>query len=331
MDKATRGTPALFGQMAVLGDPVRSRLLLLLERNELTVGELCRVVQAPQSTVSRQLKTLADGGWVSSRADGTARRYAMAPEATDAARRGLWLLVRKEIAGSVAAEHDERRLAAVLASRRSRSEAFFRTGASAWDRLRDELFGRGFLLPALLGLLDAEAVVGDLGCGTGEVAAALAPFARAVIGVDASGPMLKAARKRLGGAGNVELRAGALERLPVADGALDAATMILVLHHVPEPARALAEAARALKPKGRLVLVDMFPHDREEYRSRMGHLWLGFPVPEIERLLEEAGFGSVRTVPLPADPDAKGPALFAARAVRRAAAVSKTMDSLAAR
>ena len=326
-----RGAPAVFGQMAVLGDPMRSRLLLVLERNELTVGELCRVVQAPQSTVSRQLKTLADASWVVSRADGTARRYAMASDGTDASRRSLWLLVRKEIAGTLAADQDERRLAGVLAGRRSRSEAFFRTGAAQWDRLRDELFGHGFFLPALLGLLDGGAAVADLGCGTGQVAAALAPFVGTVIGVDASGPMLKAARRRLRGAANVELRDGALERLPIDDGVLDAATMILVLHHVPEPARAVAEAARALKPGGRLVLVDMFPHDRDEYRARMGHLRLGFPAPEIERILGDAGFRSARIVPLPADPKAKGPALFAARAVKRAAAVRETVNTLVAK
>src|SRR6185436_4827718 len=128
MDK----TPTLFGQMPVLGDPVRSRLLLLLERHELTVGELCSVVQAPQSTVSRHLKALVDGGWLASRADGTNRRYASLATRLDAPLRSLWLLVRKETAGTLPAQQDERRLAQVLATRRSRSEEFFRAGASRW-------------------------------------------------------------------------------------------------------------------------------------------------------------------------------------------------------
>jgi len=323
-----RKIPTLFGQMPVLADPVRSRLLLLLERHELTVGELCAVVQAPQSTVSRQLKSLADGGWLTSRADGTNRRYAMATSRLDAPLRSLWLLVRKETAGSLAAQQDERRLRQVLATRRSRSEEFFRAGASQWDQLRDDLFGRRFFLPALLGLLDENAVVADLGCGTGQVAEALAPFVGQVIGIDASQAMLKAAKKRLETLGNVDLRAGTLEALPVNDGSLDAAMMFLVLHHVADPARALAEAARALKPGGRLVVADMLPHDRDEYRSQMGHYWLGFPESDFVRTLGDAGFGRVRVVPLPADPKAKGPALFAARAVKPAAGSRQTQSAV---
>jgi ArsR family transcriptional regulator len=314
--------------MPVLADPVRSRLLLLLERNELTVGELCSVVQAPQSTVSRQLKSLSDGGWLTSRADGTNRRYAMAASRLDAPLRSLWLLVRKETAGTLAAQQDERRLTQVLATRRSRSEEFFRAGASQWDQLRDELFGRWFFLPALLGLLDENAVVADLGCGTGQVAEALAPFVGQVIGIDASQAMLKSAKKRLEALGNVDLRAGTLEALPVNDGSLDAAMMFLVLHHVADPARALAEAARALKPGGRLVVADMLPHDREEYRAQMGHFWLGFPESDVVRTLGDAGFGQVRVVPLPADPKAKGPALFAARAVKPAAGSRQTQSAV---
>jgi ArsR family transcriptional regulator len=315
-----RDAPTLLAQMPVLADPMRSRLLLILERHELTVGELCSVVQAPQSTVSRHLKALADGGWLTSRADGTNRRYAIAVDKLAAPLRSLWLLVRKETAGSLSAQQDERRLTQVLATRRSRSEEFFRAGASGWDQLRDDLFGRRFFVPALLALLDERARIADLGCGTGQVAEAIAPFTGQVIGVDASPAMLKAAKKRLAGQSNVELRAGTLERLPIDDGALDAAMMILVLHHVAEPARALAEAARTLKTGGRLVVVDMLPHDREEYRAQMGHLWLGFNEADVTRALAGAGFDGIRMLPLPADPKAKGPALFAARAIKSAAA-----------
>jgi ArsR family transcriptional regulator len=314
-----RKASTLLGQMQVLGDPLRNRLLLALERNELTVGELCSVVQAPQSTVSRHLRALADGGWLTSRADGTNRRYAVAVARLDATHRSLWLLVRKETAGTLAATQDARRLTHVLATRRSRSEEFFRAGASRWDQLRDDLFGKRFFLPALLGLLDEGAVVADLGCGTGQVAEAMAPFVGQVIGVDASPSMLKAAKKRLQPFANVDLRAGTLEALPVADGTLDAAMMFLVLHHVADPARAIAEAARALKPQGKLIVVDMLPHDREEYRAQMGHHWLGFAEPDLVRMTASAGFADARVLPLPTDPKAKGPALFAARAMKGAA------------
>jgi len=324
-----RRPATLLDQMQVLGDAMRSRLLLVLERNELTVGELCSVVQAPQSTVSRHLKALADGGWLTSRADGTNRRYAIASEKLDAPLRSLWLLVRKETAGTLAAQQDERRLGQVLATRRSRSEEFFRAGASQWDQVRDDLFGRRFFLPALLALLDDNAVVGDLGCGTGQVAEAMAPFVGQVLGVDTSTSMLKAAKKRLASHTNVDLRTGTLEALPLGDSTLDAAMMILVLHHVADPGRALAEAARTLKPGGRLVVVDMLPHDRDEYRSQMGHLWLGFAESDVLRILRGAGFDNPRLLPLPADPKAKGPALFAARAVKRAS--SQRQNQTAAR
>jgi ArsR family transcriptional regulator len=104
--------------------------------------------------------------------------------------------------------------------------------------------------------------------------------------------------------------------------------MFLVLHHVADPARALAEAARTLKPGGRLVVVDMLPHDRDEYRGQMGHLWLGFAEADVLSSLRGAGFEHVRMLPLPADPRAKGPALFAARAVKPAAGQRQTQPAV---
>ena len=136
------------------------------------------------------------------------------------------------------------------------------------------------------------------------------------VAVDRSGEMLKAARRRLVDMPNVDVRRGELEKLPIADAELDAAVMMLVLHHVPDPGAVLQEAARTLKPRGRLVLCDMLPHDREEYKQQMGHVWLGFGDDQLRRLLGAAGFEDIRIVPLPADPGAKGPALFVASAVR---------------
>jgi ArsR family transcriptional regulator len=159
-------------------------------------------------------------------------------------------------------------------------------------------------------------VVGDLGCGTGQVTAAIAPFVARVIAVDGSAAMLQAARKRLHRADHVDLRRGELEALPIDDARLDAATLMLVLHHVPDPARALSDVARVLKPGGRLLVVDMLPHDRENYRQQMGHVWLGFSDDHTERALIESGFGAIRVVPLAPDSKAKGPALFVATARR---------------
>ena len=309
--------PAILDHLASLADTTRSRILLLLDRHELTVSELCGIMQLPQSTVSRHLKALADSGWISARAEGTSNLYAMTRDDLDGSARRLWALVREQVGPTPAAMHDQRRAQTVLAERRTKSQEFFSSSAGQWDRLRDDLFGERFHLAALPAFADSEWTVGDLGCGTGQLTAALAPFVRHVIAVDASAAMLQAAKKRLNGFENVELRRGDLEALPIDNGRLDAATLGLVLHHLPEPDRALAEVARVLKPRGRLLIVDMLPHDRENYRQQMGHVWLGFSDEHVRRILDESGFGDVRIVPLSPDPKSKGPGLFVATAKRR--------------
>ena len=308
----------IFDRLSALADPTRSRLLLLLDRHELTVGELCSALQLPQSTVSRHLKTLADEGWVSARAEGTSRRYAMPGSELDPAARRLWHLVRDQVGATPSARQDLVRAERVLHERRTTSQAFFSSRAGQWDRVRTELYGARADLAPLVALLDPAATVGDLGCGSGQTSAAVAPFVGRVIAIDESSAMLAAARKRIGHHENVELRSGRLEDLPVDDGALDVAVLSLVLHFVVDPAAVLSEAARALRPGGRLLVVDMVPHEREEYRVTMGHLWLGFEPVQIAGWLETAGFTDVRVVPLPPDPQAKGPGLFTARAVRTA-------------
>jgi ubiquinone/menaquinone biosynthesis C-methylase UbiE len=304
--------PAILDHLASLADTTRSRLLLLLDRHELTVSELCGIMQLPQSTVSRHLKALADSGWVSARADGTSHLYTMTREELDAAARRLWSLVRDQVGPTPAATQDQRRLQGALAERRTKSQEFFSSSAGQWDRLREELYGDRFHLGALAAFAHGDWVLGDLGCGTGETSAALAPFVQHVIAVDASAAMLQAARKRLQAFDNIELRRGELEGLPIDDARLDAAALMLVLHYVSEPARALAEVSRVLKPGGQLILVDMLPHARDSYRQQMGHIWLGFAEDQVIRLLKEAGFGKTRIVPLAPDARAKGPGLFVA-------------------
>lgn len=308
---------AIFDDLTALADSTRSRMLLLLERNELTVSELCAVLQLPQSTVSRHLKTLSDVNWVMSRKDGTSRYYTLSLDERDAATRRLWALLREQLSSTAGADQDARRLAGVLARRQSKSQEFFESAAGQWDKVRADLFGAASHLQALPGLLDDRWAVGDLGCGTGQVAAALAPFVARVVAIDRSGEMLQTARRRLRDWSHVEVRRGSLEALPVGDAELDAATLILVLHHVADPAVVLAEAARVLKPGGRLLIADMLPHDREAYRQQMGHVWLGFAGDHVERLLAGAGFDRARVIPLPAQAAAKGPALFVASAVKK--------------
>jgi ArsR family transcriptional regulator len=325
----------LLESFSALADPTRCRMLLVLERHELTVSELCVVLQLPQSTVSRHLKLLADASLVISRRDGTSRYYSLAlnpgrlpssdglPKATEQSE--LWRLARRALADRPGAAQDTRRLERVLAARGDASRRFFATSAGQWDRLRDELFGAQFYRPALLGLLPPTWVVADLGCGTGAVLLALRPHVARLIGVDSSEEMLAAAAARLEGTDRVssagrlaetELRRGSLEALPIEDGTLDAATLVLVLHHLPTPGAALSEAHRVLKPGGRLLVVDMAPHEREEYRQQMGHVWLGFAEEQLRRLLVASGFDDVRLQELMPETEAKGPALFAASAVK---------------
>jgi SAM-dependent methyltransferase len=306
--------PAVVDQLTVLSDTIRVRMLAVLEGRELTVSELCDVVQLPQSTVSRHLKTLADGDWVTSRRDGTRRLYTLPLDDLDLSARRLWEVVREQMASSATLAHDDRRLKQILARRRTQSEAFFSSSAGQWDRLREELFGPTSHLRALAGLLDPSLVVGDLGCGTGTISQWLSEHCERIIAVDASNEMLEAARENLAGQKHVELRHGSLEKLPIEEGELDIALMMLVLHHLPEPKRVLAEAARALRPGGRVLILDMLPHEREEYRQTMGHVWLGFTEKQMKQWMHAAGFKNVRWRALPPESKAKGPSLFVATA-----------------
>jgi len=303
-------------RLQALADSTRSRLLLLLERHELTVGELCEALQLPQSTVSRHLKVLADDGWVVSRAEGASRLYRMTLADLEAGARRLWQVVREQVEASPAAARDAERLRGVLAARRSRSEEFFASAAGQWDRLRVELFGgRTELLP-LLGLLDPNWTVADLGCGTGLLSQALAPFVRRVVAVDASAAMLRAARARVGDLPNVEIRRGELEALPIEDRTLDAGFLVLVLPYVADPASVITEAARALRSGGRLLVTDLMPHERSEYRQTLGHQWLGFAEEQVLGWFRAAGLNGGVFRPLPPEASAKGPLLFTASARR---------------
>ena len=305
---------AVLEQLSALADPIRVRLLILLENNELHVRELQDVLQLPQSTISRHLKVLADEGWVVSRPEGASQRYRIHAPAEAAPRGRLWELVRDEVTQSKPARRDRERLRPVLAERHRRSREFFDSGAGQWDRLREELFGPRAELFALLGLLEPSWVVGDLGTGTGVFAAAVAPFVSRVVAVDESEPMLAAARARLESFPNVELRQGELELLPVREAELDLAALLLVLPFVPDPGRVLAEAAHAVEPGGRVLVLDLEPHERTGYSQTMGHLWHGFSQGQMQQWMAGAGLREVRYMTLPPAPDARGPSLFLATA-----------------
>ena len=283
---------------------------MLLEGTELTVGELCSVLQLPQSTVSRHLKILSDEGWVAARDSGASRFYTMRPSRLDHAAKRLWQVVREQMASSAAAQQDARRRESVLSTRRVKMYTFFTGAAPRWDDMRAALIGARTDLLALLDLFDASWTVGDLGCGTGHTSEALAPVVRRVIAVDESEAMLAAAKKRLAGFENVDIRTGSLESLPIEDGELDVALLFMVTHFLLEPVKVLSEVRRVLSPRGRVVVMDLTAHEREEYSLQMGHVWQGIAEEQIRSWVTDAGLAVARYRVLPVDPRAKGPAVF---------------------
>lgn len=305
--------PVSLDHLSTLADSTRSRLLLVLERHEMTVSELCAVLQLPQSTISRHLKVLADEGWVGSRSEGTSRFYRAAATPDDWASR-LWAVVRESVLETPTAGQDEAREGAVIAARRVHAREFFASVADNWEPVRAELFGARLDLQLTLALLDPDAVVADLGCGAGHFTALLAPHVARVEAVDGSSEMLAAARERMAACPNVALHLGDLEQLPLADSSVHVALMSLALHYVPDPARVIAESHRIVRPGGRVVIVDMMPHDRDDLQQRMGHVWRGFSELQVTAWLTAAGFHTPRYSPLPPDESARGPALFLATA-----------------
>jgi ArsR family transcriptional regulator len=307
----------LFDRLVVLSEPIRVRLLRVLSREELAVGELARVLQTSQPTVSRHLKLLDGGGWVLRRRVGTATYYRLVEEELPAELSTLWAVVSSAVEAEAEAPaslytEDLRRLDGVLANRTADSEELFRRLGGRWDQVRRELFGEGFLAHLLGALLPPEQVRADLGCGTGALLPALAHGAAQVIGLDREQAMLDVAAERTAELPQVSLRRGLLDAMPIEAATVHLAVCALVLHHVREVAPVFAEVARILRPGGRLVLLDMVEHDREDYQSTMGHQHLGFSEAGLRTLAAAGGLRLQSWTVLPPDPAAQGPGLFVA-------------------
>ena len=315
--KQAAGPKAVVDRLAQLGDPVRMRMLRVLDREELAVGELASVLQIPQSSASRHLKILADGGWLVRRPAGPATYYRVVVDDLASDARSIWLAVREHAGVDHECEQDDARLAAVLSERMADSKGFFGRHAGQWDELRGELFGRRFTDQALLGLIDPSWTVADLGCGTGNAAELLAPWVRRVIAVDESPQMLDAARRRLADHDNISFVEGDLTSPCVEEASVDAAVCLLVLHHLDRPDLVIRQMGRMLRSTnhgGVALIVDITPHDRAAYRHEMGHKHQGFSPDQIETMFGQAGFSRARVRVLPPDIDAAGPALFVATA-----------------
>ncbi len=291
-----------------LADSTRVRILALLEREELAVQELMDVLAMAQSRVSRHLGILREAGLLRDRREGTYVFYRFATPKSGAWS-DAWQLARRELAGDPAAERDAAALVRVVAARASRIRTFFDSVGPEWDGLRKVFNDDALRARAIAHLAPPGWTVCDVGTGTGILAKEVARLGLRVIAVDHSPRMLEAARSSLEAEGcaveaegyalgsegcAVELRRGEAQALPLADGEVDAALAHMVLHYVPQPAEALREMARIVKPGGVVVVVDFVRHEAEWMREELGVLWLGFPVDEIVRWLGDAGLEAAR-------------------------------------
>ncbi|MGH9163163.1 MAG: metalloregulator ArsR/SmtB family transcription factor [Vicinamibacteraceae bacterium] len=276
----------------VLGDEQRLRLLRLLAKETLNVKELTAIVGIAQSGVSRHLRLLRDSGLVEEQRTGGFAYYGLTT-ANGAEPAGLREALRVELesaTGDDTAQADEARLREVL---RLRKEEFKTHGGDAGQLVPGRSWAAwaralGHLLPAL--------VVADLGCGEGYLTVETARWAKRVIAVDRSQTVLQRARAlaRKRGVRNVTWRQGEIERVPVGDGEVDVVLLSQALHHAAEPARALREAHRILKPGGCVLLLELRGHDQTWVKERLGDRWLGFRDDALRRLLTAAGLVDTR-------------------------------------
>ena len=321
MDAATTSTPAsptspadaVLGDLATLGDAARLRVLVLLERAELTVGDLCGVLQMPQSTVSRHLKNLAEQGWVVHRRQATTRRYRLVLDELHPGQRDLWRVTRDRAAEWATLRQDALRLKELLARQAETPAAFFAGMADRWTQARDTLYGHGVNAHLLAAAIHPDDHVVDFGCGTADLARSLAPYAGSVIGLDSSREMLDAARRGRPPS-KLTLRQCDLADTGLPDASADLALCSLSLSYTADPAAVLAEAYRVLRPDGRIVVLDLLAHDRDDFRREMNQARNGFDAADFKRTLKRAGFKRIHLQELPPTPETTAPALFLTRA-----------------
>ena len=276
----------------LLADPGRVRILLLLEKEELSVAELQSVLGAAQSSLSTNLAQLKQAGLVEDRRTGKSIQYKLKSGA------GEWLhqTLHAAIGEIPEASEDLRSLELVLRKRQEKMRTYFDGLAGRFGR--EYVPGRSWkgLAETLLKLLPPM-VIADLGAGEGTFSQLLAHRAQLVIAVDNSEKMVEFGRDlaRRHGVANLEYRHGDLEAPPIDEGSVDLAFFSQSLHHAPHPRKAVDAAYRILKPGGRIVVLDLVRHNFEEAREMYADLWLGFAEVEIEDFLKRAGFQNIET------------------------------------
>jgi ubiquinone/menaquinone biosynthesis C-methylase UbiE/biotin operon repressor len=282
--------PSMLKSLRLASDPNRLRLLLLLEREELSVAELQEVLAKGQSQISTHLSQLKAAGLVDDRRTGKNAFYRLQapPELMDLLRRA---------AGEVPeVETDRAGLELVLRKRQDRMRRYFDELAGKFGR--QYVPGRSWkgLAEAMLKIVPPM-VIADLGAGEGTFSQLLAQRATRVIAIDNSEKMVEFGSElaRTHGIANLEYRLGDIEAPPLEDGSVDLAFFSQALHHAQHPERAIAEAWRILRPGGRIVVLDLLRHQFEEAREMYADLWLGFTEVELEGYLKGAGFRGVET------------------------------------
>lgn len=286
-----------------LADDVRLRLVHALMTAELSVAELVHVLSLPQSTVSRHLKPLRDCGLVETRREGTSVYYRPGVALVDSRLSEVLTSEWKTLPG---AREDAAAVKKVLEQRRKRSRDFFEKMAGKYGDMTQPGGGWSALAAGMAAGFAGRDVV-DLGSGEGELVLLLAKFARSVTAVDQSTAMLNEVRQRAeaaGGTATIKVCEGDLEDLPIASDSADAAFLSQALHHAAQPAKAIREAARILRPGGTLIILDLVKHEQDWVREQWADQWLGFEENELRTWLEQAGMQRVLTEQLAgASPD----------------------------
>ncbi|WP_027721099.1 ArsR/SmtB family transcription factor [Maridesulfovibrio zosterae] len=273
-----------------LSDEIRIRLLAMLRDNELNVGEVVQVLGMSQPRVSRHLKILHESGLLESRREGLWNFYRLAVSGSGNrfAEAISWLIESEPEINA-----DKRRVAEVLAERNIETRKFFDEIAEDWERLQSDVFGNFNLNEVLLDPVGKCSIGVDLGCGNGSLIGEMLGKCKSVIGVDSSPKMLELAGSRIGSNPDVSLRIGELTHLPLRDWEADFAVISMVLHHLPSPEKAVAEAARTLSSGGKLVIADFLMHSNEKMRTEYGDRRLGFTEEELRGWIDDAGLGAV--------------------------------------
>jgi ArsR family transcriptional regulator len=287
---------SILKNLRLLADPSRLRILLLVEREELSVAELQEILGMGQSRISTHLAQLKQAGLVEDRRNGKSILYRLKPGAQANGFSEMLGVLRQAAAEIPEAEQDSEALRLALRRRQDKMRSYFDELAGKFGR--NYVPGRSWqgLAETLLTLMPPM-VIADLGAGEGTFSQLLARRSKKVIAVDNSEKMVEYGRELAlkHGVKNLEYRKGDLEEVPIRDAAVDLAFFSQALHHAQHPDRAVREAWRILKPGGRIVVLDLLRHSYEEARELYADLWLGFTEVEVTRFLRQAGFKNIET------------------------------------